>query len=608
MPTRPDLLHELTLTIPELHRAYARGVSATEVMGEVLRRIAEIDDPGMFLHLADMDAIATACAALPPFDPATKPLWGAPFAVKDNIDVAGMPTTAACPEFAYQPSGDAFAVARLRAAGAIPIGKTNLDQFATGLVGVRTPYPAPRNALDPTIVPGGSSSGSAVAVAHGAVAFALGTDTAGSGRVPAALNNIVGLKPSLGAVSATGVVPACRTLDTVSVFALTVEDAVAAYRQMAAYDVADAFARTPPDLRPAALPNRFRAGAASAASRRFFGDSAQAASYDATLDHLAALGAEVVEVDLRPFFEVAALLYDGPWVAERFAAIRETIEAHPERLFPATRRVIEAATNYSAADAFDAAYQLADLKRALAPVLAGLDVLCLPSIPTFYSVDDLAADPYKPNARLGTYTNFVNLLDLSALTVPTGPRQDGRPGSITLIGPWGADSLLAAIGGALHRSAAETLGATDAALPKAAAPMCVDAAEDEIAVALVGAHMRGLPLNPQVKERGGRFLREAKTAARYQLYSLAGGPPKRPGMVRVEGGSAIALEIWAMPLAAFGAFMQEIPQPLGIGTIDLADGGQVKGFLCEPAGIVGAEEITSFGGWRAYLASAAAEA
>ncbi len=596
-------LADLPFDLTSLQDAYRQGLSPVDVMRECLARIARADDPGIFLHLADDAALTAEAQALGPFDPVAKPLWGVPFAVKDNIDVAGMPTTAACPDFAYSPGQDAFVVARLRAAGAIPVGKTNLDQFATGLVGVRTPYPVPKNALDPAIVPGGSSSGSGVVVARGAVAFSLGTDTAGSGRVPAALNNIVGLKPSLGALSSTGLVPACRTLDTISVFALTVEDASTVFRAAAGYDAEDAYSRLTPDLRPAAMPPGLVVGVPDRASRIFHGDAAQEAAYDATLARLAAMGAEIVEFDFTPFYAVAELLYDGPWVAERYAAIRTTIEARPDVLHPVTRQIVEGARAFTAADAFDAVYRLADLKRATAPAIARADIFCLPSIPTFYTVDDLAADPIGPNARLGAYTNFVNLLDMSGLAVPTGPRSDGRPGSVTLLGAWGRDSLLAAVGSALHRAAAPTLGATAWTLPPLPQAEAPDAGADEIAVALVGAHMQGLPLNHQVKDRGGRFLFAGQTAPRYRLYSLAGGPPKRPGLIRTADGAAIALEVWSMPQTAFGAFMTEIPQPLGIGTVDLADGRQVKGFLCEPAGLDGAEDITRFGGWRNYMAS-----
>lgn len=597
------LLETLPFDRASLHEAYEAGLDPKAVLDEFLRRLAAAQDPGIFIHLASVEELAAAADALGDFDPQTKALWGLPCAVKDNIDVAGMPTTAGAPAFAFTAEADATAVARLKAAGAIIVGKSNLDQFATGLVGVRTPYPVPRNAIDPEIVPGGSSSGSAVAVAGGLVTFALGTDTAGSGRVPAALNNIVGLKPSLGVLSSNGMLPACRTLDTISVFALTVDDAYAAFRAMAAHDPEDAYSRPTPNLQPTPKPSRFKVGAPDDASRIFFGDDAQRQSFEDALSRLEALGGEITPIDFAPFYEVAKLLYEGPWVAERYAALREVIETRPEILHPTTRAIVEGAGEFSAADAFDGVYRLAELRRAAAPALASVDFLCAPSIPTFYSVDDLDADPFGPNARLGTYTNFVNLLDLAGLAVPTGPRIDGRPGGVTLLAPWGDDALLASIGSALHQAAAPTMGATGCPLPQPAPEIAPEVDGNEIAVALVGAHMQGLPLNHEVAGRGGRFLRSAYTSDEYRLYSLAGGPPKRPGMLRAEDGAQIALEVWAMPRAAFGDFMAGIPQPLGIGTVNLADGGQVKGFLCEPAGLAGAEDITEFGGWRAYLES-----
>ncbi|MFN3147367.1 MAG: allophanate hydrolase [Paracoccaceae bacterium] len=446
--------------IGALHAAYAAGLSPAEVMAEALRRVEAAGDPGIFLHLRGAEALQAEAAALPPFDPVAMPLWGVPFAVKDNIDLGGAPTTAACPAYAYTPAEDAFVVAALRAAGAIPLGKTNLDQFATGLVGVRTPYPVPLNAIDPAIVPGGSSSGSAVAVARGIVSFALGTDTAGSGRVPAALNNIVGLKPTLGALSNTGVVPACRTLDTISVFALTVPDAWRAFAAAARYDPADAFAR--PVLAPplAAPPPVLTIGVPDAATREFFGDDVQAASFEHALAGLEKGGARIVELDFTPFFQVAEMLYEGAWVAERLTVVEELMARDPDALHPVTRQIIGAGARLSAADAFRGIYRLADLKRAAEPAIAQVDLLCVPTIPTFYTVEDLAADPVGPNSRLGTYTNFVNLMDLCGIAVPCGPRGDGRPGSVTLLAPAGRDALAAAVAETLHRAASPAMGGT----------------------------------------------------------------------------------------------------------------------------------------------------
>jgi len=597
-----DLALPLDVTRAGLHAAYAAGLAPEAAMEQVLAAIEAAGDPGIFLHLRPLTELRAEAAALPPFDPVAYPLWGLPFAIKDNIDLSGSPTTAACPEFSHVPQEDAFAVAALRAAGAIPVGKTNLDQFATGLVGVRSPYPVPKNALDPEIVPGGSSSGSAVAVARGLVSFALGTDTAGSGRVPAALNGIVGLKPTLGAISGRGMVPACRTLDTISVFALSVADAWAAFVVAAAADASDPYARplVLPPL-PAAPPAR-KVGVPTPESRRFFGDAVQAAAFEADLALLTRLGATLVEVDFSPFYQVAELLYDGPWVAERMAAIGAFRAAHPGALHPVTEAVIAKAEGMSAADAFRGLYRLAELRHRLAPVIAGLDMLAVPTIPTFYSCAALEADPIGPNSNLGTYTNFVNLLDLCGLAVPTAARGDGRPGSLTLLGARGRDAQLAAFGALVQAAAGAQAGATGIIITPEQG--FAGALPGEMVIAAVGAHMSGLPLNPQLTSRGGRYLETTCTSAAYRLHALAGGPPFRPGLMRVSDGNGakIALELWALPEDQAGSFLAGIPAPLGLGRVELEDGRQVTGFICEAAGLDGATDITGYGGWRGYLA------
>lgn len=598
-------LAALSFDIASLHAAYAGGTLPADVLHEAYARIAAAADPAIFLHLRRIEEAAAEAAALPPFDPVAFPLWGIPFAIKDNIDVAGAPTTAACPAFAYTPAEDAFAVARLRAAGAIWLGKTNLDQFATGLVGVRSPYGVPRNALDPQIVPGGSSSGSAVAVARGLVSFALGTDTAGSGRVPAALNNIVGLKPSLGALSGTGMVPACRTLDTISIFALTVEDAWAAHRAACAFDAADPWSKPVPAPALSAAPEALRIGIPDPATVEFFGDAAQAEAFAAAISALRGMGHQIHEIDFTPFYDVASLLYDGAWVAERMAAVEPLFRADPGSLHPVTAQIIGKADSLSAADAFRGIYRLAALKRAATAAMAGLDLLAVPTIPTFYTLADLAADPIGPNSRLGTYTNFVNLLDLCGIALPTGPRRDGRPGSLTLLARAGQDALAAALGRELHALTARDMGATGQPLPPPA-PLAPQALATELPLVLVGAHMAGLPLNPQVTALGGRFLARTETTPHYRLYRLDGPPPARPGLIRAEtGGAAIAVEVWALPMDRVGEFLAAIPSPLGLGRVELADGSKITGFLAEPFGLAGAEEITALGGWRAFLAATA---
>lgn len=594
------MIDELPFTLTELRRAYAEGLAPRDVIAEAFRRLDAVADPGIFIHDAREAALSAAEALGAPDG---RPLWGIPFAVKDNIDVAGMPTTAACPDFAYLAERDAFVVARLREAGAIVLGKTNLDQFATGLVGVRTPFPVPRNALDPAIVPGGSSSGSAVSVAHGIACFSLGTDTAGSGRVPAALNSIVGLKPTLGALSATGVVPACRTLDTVSIFAQTVADAWAVHTVAAGHDPADAYSRQVPGgtLFDASA---IRIGVPDAGSLETFGDTLQAADFRETVGRLRAGGATIREIDFAPFFAVARMLYEGAWLAERVAAVGTRLTTKPETLHPTTRAVLEPGLKLTAVDAFEGFYRLKALRAECEAVLAEVDALCVPTIPGFVSLAEIAADPIGPNARLGTYTNFVNLLDLCGIAVPTGMRSDGRPGSATLLAAAGRDALCASLATTIE---AGPMGATGWVRP-APPSLVAQPASGEIALAVCGAHMSGLPLNRELTERGGRFIRACKTAPAYQLHALAGGPPFRPGLVRQARGASVELEVWALPKERVGDFIAGIPAPLGIGTVELEDGTSVKGFLCEAGGLAGATDITEFGGWRGYLARPKTEA
>ncbi len=592
------------LTLAEYREAYSDGcLTPTAAVAEVYARIAAHDDPAIFIALRPQAEVLADAQALERRGPEGLALYGVPVAVKDNIDVAGLPTTAACPDFAYRPDRDATVVARLRAAGALVIGKTNLDQFATGLVGVRSPYGVPRNTFRPDIVPGGSSSGSGVAVAAGLVPVALGTDTAGSGRVPAGLNNIVGLKPTLGAVPATGVVPACRSLDCVSVFALTVADAWSVYEVIAGFDPADSLSRRVAIGRPGPVPPSLRVGVPDTAGRRFGGDPQSEAAFEAGVTVATRLGATIRPVDMAPLFAVAGLLYDGPWVAERYAAIRSFIEAAPDALQPVTRAITESARRFSAADAFAGQYRLAELRRAAEPIFREVDVLMVPTYPRPRTLAELDADPIGPNAELGTYTNFVNLLDLCALAVPGAFRADGLPAGVTLIAPAGQDARLAAFGAALHDAAGVALGATGRAMAARETPSA-QAEAHEIELAVVGAHLSGLALNHELTSRGARFLRAARTAPDYRLVALPGGPPHRPGLLRVAagGGHAIDTEVWALTAEAFGTFTAGVPSPLAIGTLRLADGTAPKGFLVESEATRGAEDISTYGGWRAYLA------
>jgi allophanate hydrolase len=591
----------MTETIEEIAARHASGGRVVDTIEAVYAKIEAYADPALFIALRPKpDALALA-AKLDASGPAGKPLFGVPFAVKDNIDVAGLPTTAACPAFAYEATKSSFVVERLEAAGAIVVGKTNLDQFATGLVGVRSPYGVPRNALLAELIPGGSSSGSATSVGAGLVPFALGTDTAGSGRVPAALNGIVGLKPSLGALSTTGVVPACRTLDTISIFALTVGDAFAAFQIAAGYDPADDYSRPLAAPRLASPPARLRIGAPRAGQRLFFGDAEAERAFAADLERLAALGAEIVEFDISPFFAVARLLYEGPWVAERYAATKPLIETRPEALLPVTRKIIEGARDFDAVAAFEATYKLAALRRASEAAWRGFEVMAVPTMPRFYTRAEVEADPIQTNSNLGTYTNFVNLLDLCAFAYPAGMRRDGLPSSVTLIAPAGSDGLIAGIAARAHAASGAPIGATGRSAPPAPKG---EPAGDRIELAVVGAHLSGLPLNGELLALGAEFVREARTNADYRLYALPNTKPAKPGLLRVAPGQGaeIVVEVWALAPAAFASFVAAIPPPLGIGTLAFEDGTSAKGFLAEAVGVEGAEDVSRFGGWRAFVA------
>jgi len=595
------------LDLATLRERYQSGaLRPSQTVAGVLDRIERRGDDKVWIHLLPRAELDARAAELERRGPAGQPLYGIPFAIKDNIDAAGHPTTAACREFAYVPRETAPVVAALMDAGAILVGKTNLDQFATGLVGVRSPYGIPANTFDPAYVPGGSSSGSAVAVAAGLVSFALGTDTAGSGRVPAAFNNIVGHKPTRGLLSTRGVVPACRSLDCVSIFALTAADAAAVLHNAAKFDAVDPFSRRAP-------PGRARAPAGFAGLRcgvprrdqlEFFGNQDAAALFDAAVTRIEALGGACVEIDFAPFLAAARLLYEGPWVAERYVAIRDFIEQRADALHPTTRAIISGAVKFSAIDAFDAYYRLKALRRETAPVWDTVDLLVTPTAGTIYRIDEIEADPIRLNSNLGYYTNFLNLLDLCAIAVPAGFQRDGLPFGITLVAPPFRDADLCVLGDAAHRAAVSTMGATRRELP---APRPVDAvapndAARAIRVAVCGAHMSGLPLNHQLTERGARLVRVCRTAPHYRLYAFTEFAPPRPGMVRAEQGAAIAVEVWEMPAERFGDFVDGIPAPLGIGTVVLEDEREVRGFLCETYALRGARDITELGGWRAFVA------
>lgn len=576
------------LTLETLAEGYTSGAfTPRDVLAACRERIAAHADNPIWITVLDESTLEAHLRRLPPRPTPELPLYGVPFAIKDNIDLAGVPTTAGCPAYAYTPERSATAVQRLLEAGAIPLGKTNLDQFATGLVGTRSPYGACRNAIDPAVISGGSSSGSAVAVALGQVAFSLGTDTAGSGRVPASLNRLVGLKPTRGRVSTSGVVPACRSLDCVSIFAQGSGDARRVFEILDAFDRTDAFARRDRCARRAASPPR-RIGVPRPAQLNFFGDPEGPGCFAAACDRLRAAGSEIVEVDFQPFLDAANLLYGGPWVAERFVAIEDFIEASAEALHPVTRTIIEGARTLGAVETFKAFHALEGYRRVAEAVWETVDVLATPTIGRPYTIAAVEADPVQLNTNLGYYTNFMNLLDHAALAVPAGSYASGFPFGLTLIAPANEDDRLLALAARLE-GAPESARASgdDATLP----------------IAVCGAHLEGLPLNPDLRALGATLRRATRTAPSYRLYALPGTQPPKPALVRVAaGGVAIEIEVWDLPRSAVGAFLATIPPPLGLGTVTCADGAQVKGFIAEAIATEGATDISHLGGWRAYLA------
>lgn len=521
------------------------------------------------------------------------PLAGVPFAAKDNIDVAGTPTTAACPAFSYVPDKTAPVVQRLLDAGAILIGKTNLDQFATGLVGTRSPFGACASVYNREYISGGSSSGSAVAVAAGLVAFALGTDTAGSGRVPAAFNHLVGFKPSKGRWSTRGVVPACRTLDCVSVFTSTAHEAALIDDVIAGFDPQDPYARRGPAQVASTFAAPFRFGVPALRHLDWFSDGASERLFAAAIKRIAAIGGEPVEIDIAPLRAAAALLYQGPWVAERTIAAETLLKSRPSALDPTVRGILEGGLVLSAADAFKAEYWLQSLKREADALWDSVDVLLLPTTATTYRVREIKASPLALNANLGIYTNFVNLLDMSAIAVPAGFRDNATGFGVTLIGPAWADKRLLE----LARRSEENNAMTKPP------PLDLGGVKSTVKLAVVGAHLASQPLHWQLTSRDARFLTRCKTAPCYKLYAMANTTPPKPALVHVGGeGAAIEVEIYELSTEHFGSFVAEVPPPLAIGTVTLDDGTDVKGFVAEPRALEGAEDITALGGWRAYVA------
>lgn len=581
------------LRVSTLLEAYRTGkLTPTQMVEELIRRLEAVEPSQIWIARLCDDHLQGFAKLLEEKDPESLPLYGIPFAIKDNIDLEGIPTTAACPAFSYVPEKSSFVVQKLLEAGAIPIGKANLDQFATGLVGVRSPYGHPVNAFQSEYIPGGSSSGSAIALAKGLVSFSLGTDTAGSGRVPAALNQLIGHKPTRGLLSCRGVVPACRSLDCVSIFTLDAADAKTVLEVCAEFDPEDAYAR-PAEIPPGAAPlgSGFTFGIPKADQLEFFGNDSGKARFAEAVEQMKRIGGKCVEIDFAPFLEAARLLYEGPWVAERYVAIKSMIEESPDEVFPVTRQIISGGGKPRAAEAFKAEYRLRELKREADCTWEEVDLVMTPTIGSPYTIAEVEAEPIQFNSNLGYYTNFMNLLDYSATAFPAGMLDCGIPFGVTVFGPAFHDQQLLSLADRFLNPVWEI---------KPEIPV------GWISIVVCGAHMDGLPLNHQLTERKGRFIAKDRTTASYRFYALPpmDGYPPRPLLVRTDGeGASIEVEVWALSPAAFGDFVAQIPSPLGIGTVQCERFGGVPGFLGEAFATKNAQEITELGGWRAFLAA-----
>lgn len=593
------------MSIASLQQAYADGrFSPRQVLADIQVRADQYSDRNIWIHRLEEDELEPFLQGLGPMDLAAKPLWGIPFAIKDNIDLAGIPTTAGCPEFAYTASRSAVVVQQLIDAGAIPVGKTNLDQFATGLNGTRSPFGPCKNAFDPDYVSGGSSAGSAVSVALGLASFSLGTDTAGSGRVPACFNNLIGVKPTRGLLSSTGLVPACKSLDCITIFAYNSDDANRVLAQAEGYDIRDGYSRKNPfynQRRQFGLRRgKLTIGIIPENQLQFFGDSAYQRAYADTLDVLRRSDIDLQEIDYTPFDEAAKLLYEGPWVTERYLAIESLLRSQPEAVFPVVRDIIAPGSEPKATQLFTAQYRLAELKHICDRQLEPLDCLLTPTAGRCFTIESMLDEPILHNSQLGYYTNFMNLLDMASVAVPTQIAGNGLPFGVTLVGPTLSDRALLSMAARIHGLFNLPAGALSVAATQTTPDLIDDTAFIDVVVC--GAHLQGLPLNWQLSERGGQLVEVTQTAPIYRMYALAGGPPFRPGLIVDEAqGAAIDVEVWRLPTSEFGSFVNGIPAPLGMGKVKLACGRFVSGFICEPYGITGAEEITQLGGWRAYL-------
>lgn len=590
--------------ITTLLQSYARDELSPTQLVETIHAGIQNDPDHVWISTLPLELLRDYARKVEAEGMASLPLYGVPFAIKDNIDLAEVPTTAACPAFVYTPSGSATVVQRLINAGAIPIGKTNLDQFATGLNGTRSPYGACRNAFNPAYISGGSSSGSAVAVAKGQVCFSLGTDTAGSGRIPAAFNNLIGYKPTRGWLSARGIVPACRSLDTPSLFALTAADAARILTISAGHDAADVYSREREGhgFNFGKAPH-FRFAIPSKQQLQFFGNDESERLFNEAVVQMQKLGGEAIAIDFQPFLEAARLLYEGPWIAERYAAIQSFFALHSDQIISPVREIIATAKQHSAADAFNGFYQLRRIKQEADQIWANVDCLLTPTAGTIYSIQAMQQDPIRLNTDLSYYTNFMNLLDYAAVAVPAGFQRNGLPFGITLAAPPHQDEPLLHLAHRLQQAYAFPLGATGITFPLNARFPGISLS-NQVRVVVCGAHLSGLPLNGQLISRQGRLIATTATSPDYRLYALPGSPPQRPGLIRAnknEQGTSIEVEVWELPVRELGSFVASIPAPLGIGTITLANGDKLPGFLCEHYAIENATDISYSGGWRNYL-------
>lgn len=595
------------LTLAGVRERYAQGTTPAQLMAELREQAQSLSEHNMFIHLLTADELQPWIERLAQLDPEDTPLWGVPFVMKDNIDLAGIPTTAACEAFAYTATDTAFVVQQLLDAGALPLGKANLDQFATGLNGTRSPWGPCRNSIDPTLVSGGSSAGSAVSVALGLASFSLGTDTAGSGRIPACFNNLLGVKPTRGLLSASGVVPACRSLDCVSIFALHADDANAVLAVAEGYDPEDGYSRNNPNDNQAdgygCFSGTLTLGVIPESQLKFFGDDDYQQAYHDTLDALQSHGVQLQEIDYRPFDEVARLLYEGPWVAERYLATLPLIEEQPESVFPVVRDIIAPGGKPSAVELFRAQYRLEELRQRCAAQMNGIDALMTPTAGKLFSIEEMLEAPIKCNSELGYYMNFMNLLDMAAVAVPTAFTPKGRPFGITLGAAAFTDRRLLSIANRIQQQLPLSVAAGQKSMPPLTDRKV--GRSDWMELAVCGAHLHGMPLNWQLLDRGAHWLESTWTTADYRLYALSEKNVQRPALLRVdEGGVAIDVEVWRLPTAELGSFLMGIAAPLGLGKVSLEGGRQVCGFIAEAtASGAGAVDISEFGGWRAYRQS-----